>query len=266
LDNHTVGKDGGMDAKKRYVSYGGGVNSTAMIIYMVEEGIAFDEVVFADTGAEWPETYQYLDFFTHEYLSRHSLSITRITSKEMGVRRESLLEHYRRLSVIPCRVRRHCTQDWKIKPMFRYYEKPCVQFLGIDAGEAHRAKPSRQPDVENDFPLIDAGINRQECKRIIKNAGLCLPRKSGCYFCPFSRISQLRELHQLHPELFEIIVNLEKAHEEKFNKGKEVKFYIKDKPMWELRNRFVLERHAEEMQLELFDDPQDSMNCLCKFG
>ena len=251
---------------RRYVSCGGGVNSTAMIICMLNEGIEFDEIIFADTGAEWPETYEYIDYFTKEYLSKRGYVVTIITSQGLGVRNESLLEHYQRLSIIPHRVRRSCTSDWKIKPLHRYYQTPCVQYLGIDAGEAHRAKPSRNDEIVSEFPLVEAGIDRKECERIIRKDGLCLPKKSGCYFCPFARIGQFKELYQSHPGLFNIVLDLEKAHEEKFNQGKEVKYYIKDKPMWEYAERFKAELEAEDMQLELWDDPQDSMNCLCKFG
>ncbi len=247
---------------RRYVSYGGGVNSTALIIYMLNEGIDFDEIVFADTGAEWPDTYEYIDYFEKHL----RLQITRITSQSMGVRKESLLENFQRYSIIPHRIRRTCTSDWKVKPMHRYIEKPCVQYIGIDAGEAHRAKPSSPGDIESEFPLVEAGIDRPECVRIIRDAGLCLPRKSGCYFCPFGRIAQYRELYENQRALFRIVLDLEKAHEEKFNQGKEVKYYIKDKPMWEYAERFKAELEAEDMQLELWDDPQDSMNCLCKFG
>src|SRR6516165_9726549 len=42
------------------VAYGAGVNSTAMLAGMVEKGIRPDAILFADTGGEKPETYEYL--------------------------------------------------------------------------------------------------------------------------------------------------------------------------------------------------------------
>lgn len=251
---------------KTYVSYGGGVNSTAMIIHLLKTKQHIDEIVFADTGAEWPQTYEYMAYFETHYLAKYGYRISWITAQELGIRKETLLANHQRLSTIPHRLHRTCTSDWKIKPLHRYCQNPCVYYLGIDAGEAHRAKPSRNDEIINEFPLIEAGIDRRECARIIRDEGLCLPRKSGCFFCPFGRIGQYRELYQLYPDLFNIVLDLEKAHDKKFNTGKEIKFYLKDKPMWELAERFASELEAEEMQLELFDDPQDSMNCLCKFA
>ncbi len=40
----------------KIVSYGGGVNSTAMILFLLRQNIIPDMIVFCDTGAELPET------------------------------------------------------------------------------------------------------------------------------------------------------------------------------------------------------------------
>ena len=45
---------------KYVVSYGGGVNSTAMIVFLINNRFPLDYVVFARQGNEMPETYEYL--------------------------------------------------------------------------------------------------------------------------------------------------------------------------------------------------------------
>ena len=57
---------------KYIVSYGGGVNSTAMIIFLVKNKFPLDYVVFSDTGDEMPETYEYLDVI-RKYLDKHKI-------------------------------------------------------------------------------------------------------------------------------------------------------------------------------------------------
>ena len=42
------------------VSYGGGANSTALLIGLHQHRIPVDLILFADTGAEHPHTYAYL--------------------------------------------------------------------------------------------------------------------------------------------------------------------------------------------------------------
>ena len=45
---------------KRIVSFGGGSNSTAVLINMVKHQIIPDEILFADTGGEHPHTYEFI--------------------------------------------------------------------------------------------------------------------------------------------------------------------------------------------------------------
>ena len=52
------------------VAYGLGVDSTAMLVEFVRRGIRPDLILFADTGGEKPETYQYLDVI-RPYLAQH---------------------------------------------------------------------------------------------------------------------------------------------------------------------------------------------------
>ena len=48
------------DGRPLRVSYGVGVDSTAMLIGLNRLGIRPDLILFADTGGEMPETYEYL--------------------------------------------------------------------------------------------------------------------------------------------------------------------------------------------------------------
>lgn len=45
---------------KHMVSFSGGKDSTAMLIRMLELGMQVDEIVFADTGFEFPELFTYI--------------------------------------------------------------------------------------------------------------------------------------------------------------------------------------------------------------
>ena len=47
------------------VSYGGGVNSTALLIGLHQHRIPVDLILFADTGAEHPHTYAYPISYTN---------------------------------------------------------------------------------------------------------------------------------------------------------------------------------------------------------
>jgi 3'-phosphoadenosine 5'-phosphosulfate sulfotransferase (PAPS reductase)/FAD synthetase len=49
-----------MEVVRRYLSFGGGVNSTALLLLMADEGMEF-ETVFVNHGGDYPETYAYVE-------------------------------------------------------------------------------------------------------------------------------------------------------------------------------------------------------------
>ena len=101
-----------------------------------------------------------------------------------------------------------------------------VKAVGLDAGENHRltcAKPvageddrklSREAKLDRDFfayfyPLMDWGMDRAACERSIRNAGLPVPPKSSCWFCPASKKHEIVWLREHHPELLERALAIE---------------------------------------------------------
>lgn len=189
---------------KTILSYGAGVNSTAIIALALLKEIPMpDYIVFSDTGAEWPHTYKYMD-----YLESRGIKITYMTGGNKGM---TLIEYCQIKNFIPSRMNRWCTDYWKITPIQKFAKGLDEEFkmiLGIDAGEAHRAENKWHKG--RIFPLIEMGIDRNGCKRTIKKAGLGIPQKSGCYICPYQRKRQWIELKKHHPDLWRVAVNLEK--------------------------------------------------------
>ena len=64
------------------VAYGGGTDSTAMIIECAKRCIKIDYILFADTGGEKPHTYQYIKTFSKWCLENGLPEI--ITVKKAG--------------------------------------------------------------------------------------------------------------------------------------------------------------------------------------
>ena len=58
------------------VSFGGGTNSTAMIIGMYQHKIPIDLILFADTGGEQPHTYAFIETFNRWLVERGLPEIT----------------------------------------------------------------------------------------------------------------------------------------------------------------------------------------------
>lgn len=249
------------------ISFGAGVNSTAMTIMLVNQGWR-GPIVFADTGAEWPETYCFMDYFEKEWLVPRGLGITRPgTEYRIESKRLDLIDYCRLHSMIPIPAARFCTVEYKIAPLAKWAEEHNIatQFIGIAVDEAHRQK-------ERECPLIDANIDRKGCVKIIQAEGLSVPRKSGCYICPFQRNSQWKELWTNHRDLFDTAQRLEddatrrmkKAN--KLRNSKKKKWFVTFDPSGKVT--LAMRRMGYESQSSMFDDQEmDSLlqykPCMC---
>ena len=190
------------------ISFGAGVNSVAMTIMLVEDGWR-GPVVFSDPGSENPETYCYIEYFEREYLKPRGLNITRILPGSPYHKRSPLplYEYCLDCGIVPFLAVRWCSKEWKVVPLTGWADEHGVttMLIGFAADEYKRAK---NHDGKT-YPLIDAGVTRAGCHRIITDAGLSLPVKSGCFFCPGRTISQWRSLYLDHPGLWDKAIAME---------------------------------------------------------
>jgi len=184
---------------KNYLSFGGGVNSVALHLMLLDQGVNF-EAVFVHHATDYPETYNYLAGFQWWLKNNGHKPITILRPNVDG--RSSLYLYCRDQRIIPSKMFRWCTDKFKTKVVTKYVQKPCFMMLGIDYGEAHRAKINYQKKIENRFPLIEEKINRDACKEIITRNGLPLPIKSGCFICPFQKPNKIIDLRYNNTHLF----------------------------------------------------------------
>lgn len=194
-----------------WVSYGGGVNSTALAVLLVQGKFPQYKpfrFLWSDVQDEKPETYDYIfrEFMPWLRKNNHTLEVIRP--------REGVLERSERLGCVIQRTVRRCTSEAKIRPIERYLKafgrKGDVQLLGIDAAESHRAKEAYPTDLFiKRYPLIELDIDRDGCLTIIQDAGLPIPVKSGCWHCPFMRKAEVIELALNEPCKMNRIIALE---------------------------------------------------------
>jgi len=164
-----------------------------MLVLLEREGWDF-ETVYVDHGCDWPETRDYVLQIAKRF------PITILTPEVEGC--SNLYEYAWKHRMIPSRRVRWCTANFKVRVINDYVARPCYMLIGFSTDEAHRARFDYNDGIERRFPLLEYELDRADCVRIIKDAGLPVPMKSGCWFCPFQRKSQWRLLRQLHPDLF----------------------------------------------------------------
>ena len=186
--------------KKEYQSTGYGLNSIALAHFLNYCA----EMVFSDTGNEQRETYLYMNY----YEPLHHVTVLRDPVQGFS----SLYDYCVAYKTVPHRAFRWCTDKFKRQKLETYYgkDKEIIVYLGIAYDEKHRAKIDKKGKITYKYPLIENGITRQDCIEIIEEAGLKVPPKSGCWFCPFQSKNSWIKLLRDHPDQYELAVQLEK--------------------------------------------------------
>ena len=228
---------------KHYLSFGGGVNSVALHLLMIQEKFDF-EAVFVNHGTDWPETYEYFEIFQDYLKTNGHRPVTVLFPNVQGY--DNLYDYALRKRIIPFIYPRWCTSDFKVKVVNKYIEKPCFMHLGIAAEESKRAKIGTHKGIENRWLLLEYDIDRDGCKKLIEKAGLPVPIKSGCFICPFQRPSQFRELRMKHPDLFCKASLLEEVKNDRRKEEGKSKFSLHPSGK-------TLESLVDENQTQLFE-------------
>jgi len=195
--------------QKNIVSYGAGVDSTAMILKMIDEKIMIDHIVFADTGGELPETYKTVKTM-EKFLNRKSIPFTIVKNFSLVTLFEKCIIRH----VFPDKFRRWCTRDFKVAPIHRFYKKHykeyhIEEFLGIDAGETKRCRTAKEDYITKHYPLVDWNMDRIACEKFIFLKGFPYVIKSGCYFCPFNSSKRWGYIQKNHPSLYKLTQEME---------------------------------------------------------
>ena len=93
---------------------------------------------------------------------------------------------------------------------------PAVVAIGISMDGIPRMHNKSASDGQTlEYPLIDLRLYRRDCMRVIEQAGLPVPPKSSCWFCPFHRRDEWTRMKREQPEQFAKAVELEKMLNER---------------------------------------------------
>ena len=211
----------------RTFSFGGGVQSTAVLVLAAMGRVQYDTFLFANVGndSENPRTLEYVETVAKPYAKRNGVELVELNKTHPNGKSMTILgELYRRNTPgIPIYfegtgpARRSCTKDFKIDVIARWQKQhgatpttPAVCGLGISMDEIQRARGESGIAWQTlEYPLLDLRMNRRDCVKVIQDAGLPVPPKSSCWFCPFHRRDEWMTLKREQPELFAKAVDLE---------------------------------------------------------
>ena len=215
------------------ISLGAGVQSSVAALKAARGEFAPmpKAAIFADTQGEPESVYVWLEWLERQLpFPVHRVTVGNLAEHELRIRRSKLSGKLYLKNSIPAFVKkpdgkrgllgRKCTSDYKIVPIQREVKKivglkrsvnevRCKMWIGISIDEAHRMKPSRVPYIENIWPLIDAGLSRDDCLKWMKDNGYPEPPRSACVFCPFHSDYEWQRMKTNEPEAFARAVEFE---------------------------------------------------------
>lgn len=227
----------------RVIAYGGGVQSTALCVLATQGrlddimGGPVDAALFSNVGgdSEDPASLLFVAEVMTPWCAERGLPVHTLQRHKRDGTVETLMQRLTRDSRsidIPVRMaggapgRRRCTGDFKIKVLTKWMkahgasaDDPATVAVGISLDEWHRVNSRRVGDHELPvYPLIDLRLDRAACQRIIADAGLPVPGKSSCFFCPFHRPAAFAEMRRDRPDLFDKACALEALLNERRDK------------------------------------------------
>tara|TARA_R100000049_G_C1911966_1_gene59116 strand:- start:10 stop:792 length:783 start_codon:yes stop_codon:yes gene_type:complete len=255
------------------VAYGGGTNSTAMLIGFVDKGIKPDVILFADTKAERPDTYVFIDIFSKWLVDNGLPEITIVERGEYTTKKgvvvgnglEKQCHHLKSLPSIAYGFK-SCSDNYKMQPQHRFIreipevkeiwedKKPITKYVGFDNDEWYRVRHSIDWRYINEFPLVDWAWGRKECVKAIADAGLPQPKKSSCFFCPSMRKNEILAMNKVFPDLVQRAIKIEENAELDSIKGLGRNYSWKE----------LIE--ADGAQQSMFDESGIELICGCYDG
>jgi 3'-phosphoadenosine 5'-phosphosulfate sulfotransferase (PAPS reductase)/FAD synthetase len=273
------------DRVRHICGISGGKDSSALALYLRRTRPELDvEYFFCDTGAELPETYEYLT----KLEAALGQPIARLNA-DRGF--DHWFEVFR--GALPSPQMRWCTKNMKIKPIEDWIgDDPAVSYVAIRADESNRkGYVSTKPNISAVFPFIEEGVDHDGVMRILDDAGIGLPSyyewrtRSGCYFCFYQRKAEWVGLAERHPDLFERAKQIERkvlteaglagdaSYDEYAMTGRQYT-WSQGETLDDLlaRRDEILERHREALQrarerkrdlplVDALDEDDDTMAC-----
>jgi hypothetical protein len=200
------------------INFGGGLNSTAIIIECRKRGFRPDWILFADTGSERPETLSHVERMKQWCAGWQDVTVVRWIRQD-GTH-TPLHEDCLRKKTFPSKAYGFagCTDKWKVQPMDKWrkahgFDRGAFA-VGYDMDEStriHRAcQRGDMPDMTAWYPLLAWGVDRAGCQAICAEAGITCA-KSSCFMCPNMQRDEWEDLRATHLDLFDLAMQIERT-------------------------------------------------------
>jgi len=223
----------------KVLSYGGGLDSFAMLLGAIERKEKLDYVVFVNVGSraaflgdptanpgEWPSTYQHIREVVIPLCEEQGIPFVMLDDTNYPVRqggKDQALDAYdwmvKKRNIPVARKQRNCTATFKVERFENWMrdtfgDETVEVWIGFEANETDRMAKDPHAGVgisqrQNRYPLNEWHLCRCRAERYVRELGYPVPRKSACMFCPYGSKGDWRKLYEEIPGTFARIAKLE---------------------------------------------------------
>ncbi len=227
----------GSQKEKYYIAnFSGGKDSTAMVLHAIEIGERFDEVIYFDTGWDFPDMYRHIE--------KVKCVIEEVGIKFTTLKPEKSFDYYM-FEHEPKRknpelngmkgfswagpLARWCTRI-KTETIRTYLSKfknnyNLIQAIGIASDEKYRLERSNNKRPGLIFPLVEWGWTEAYALKYCYNKGYDWNglyndfKRVSCWCCPLQSLKELRVLYKKYPELWKKLKDMDNRTWRTFRAG-----------------------------------------------
>ena len=245
---------------KHIVQFSGGKDSTCMLLMMIEKGMPVDDIIFCDTGMEFPQMYEHIEK-VEQYIGRTITKLKAPHSFEWYMYEKPIS---RGKNKGQCGFgwagmhNRWCTRALKIEPTQKYLknEKETITYIGIASDEPKR-------HFESDtikHPLFEWGISEKMALSTCYKHGFTWGglyekfNRVSCWCCPLQGFKSLRVLYHDFPELWQRLKDMDRRIIENPKEGYETGAPFRvDYSVEQIEAKFKSEDYLKKISIPLFD-------------
>ena len=221
-----------------------------MLLYREREREREYEIVFCDTGKEFPEMYKHIDKF-ERYIGK---KITRLKPDSRHKFDYLMFDHVKVKGKSKGQKgygwaysnARWCSQNIKRDIQNKYYRNTkgdYIEYVGIAFDELQRCN---MDEKNKKYPLVEWKVTEGEALKYCYDHGFDWDGlytrfdRVSCWCCPFANLRELRNLYVFYPELWKQLKDMDNRSWNSFKK---------DKSVQDLEDRF--KREIEEAGVKL---------------
>ena len=262
------------------VSFSGGKDSTAMLLHMMELEMQIDIVLYCDTWMEFPAMYRHVEKVKKIV---EDAGIKFVTLKSPESFKYMMLEHtVKRKKPLPGNPKgyswagsrsRWCTSKLKTDMLSKYKnalmeQYNVIEYVGIAADEQYRLE--REQNKQHEHPLVDWGWNEAKALSFCYDKGFDWEglyehfSRVSCWCCPLQSLEELRKLRRYYPELWQELIEMDRATWRKFKPEfsvdeLEIRFALEDE---RTAQGLTINGHSKEFRQALKERLQQQQNFL----